>query len=149
MSPYRNLWGLRQLDRWRLSIIVTYFAGFIILVFLISLSAKVNKQEAERKVQIAKTSATTQANYDRCIASITSRSQINAYADGAETVANVLLANSRALHAATPRESPMFRVQAANIVRLERAINLTAGRRLPVPTVAECKARRDAEENRG
>ena len=104
-----------------------------ILVALVVINGNANRSKA-----------IIEANYSTCVTSIPFLKKFNRAMKGAETVANVLLFNAEAMHDITEPGTEVYRTQTRNIARLRAAINSGSGVRIPVPTEAVCKARRDA-----
>lgn len=139
MSPTRTVrWA--WVRRRSITFAAFWVGGLIALVWLVILTGRVNRAEAERAASKA---ATINANYASCIRSIPFAKQINGFVAGAETVAYVLLANQISTHEATRPGTEVYRAQVVNIQRLQRAIASGTGVRMPVSTPADCAERRD------
>lgn len=138
MSPYRRPFRWAHRHRHHIWGFLKLVGGVVVLVVASVALARANRVETARQ-------ATADANYAQCLRSIPFVQQVNEFIKGVETVADVLLINSEAMHAITEKGTPVYRQQTINIRRLRAAIVAGSGVRFPVPTEDVCSARREAE----
>lgn len=100
-------------------------------------------QAKREAVKIAEQRSAANAAYGRCVDSIVPTARISTHVAGVNEAFVVILESSLRTLAVTPRSDPLYRVRVANVRKLAAAIRRVAAvKGFPVPTLADCKARR-------
>lgn len=137
----------QRLDHWPVWMGIAFFGLVAVSVWVMTVqqhTARVQAAQARNDaIRIAEARAAANSAYQRCIGSIAPTMRVSTHVAGVNEAFGVLLRNSRATLAATPRSDPQRAVRAANLERLEAAVRKVAAiKSFPAPTRAECAQRR-------
>lgn len=142
--------GVRNyLDSWRfwaliLGVAVAWLALWAYVNTTEIAQAQAN-QARDEAVHVAQIQSNAQSAYTTCMASRPLIAKFAVHVRGVNDGFATLVENSRAIVTATPVSDPQYRVRVANLARLERAAaKVAALQSIPVPTRADCVARRAA-----
>lgn len=122
----------RRLSHWGPWMIVAYLGLVGATVALYHLSSTTVKREAIHESMVA-----------RCISSRPQLRRISTHLKGVNMLSDVLVTNTEAVLASTPKNDPQRATRAANLARIKQAQkDIAAVKGLPVPTVAQCRAQK-------
>lgn len=137
------------LDSWQFWISVLGLGLMVGFVWLAVLQKQATRSEAraaaERAVIAERVRVSAQSTYQACVTSIPVLKGISNHLAGTYDLADTLVRNSRAVVEATPMSDPTRKARVANLVRITAArTKIAEATSLPVPTRAQCTARRAA-----
>lgn len=135
----RKLLTLEFWSHWAPWMVIAYLGLTFTVAAAFTLNSRTLRDEAirEAEAQSAKDAAVA-----RCLASRPQTRRISKHVLGVNQAFTVLVQNSAAILAQTPKTDPTYKVRRANLHRLVKAReNVKAITSFPVPTVAECRSR--------
>lgn len=140
--------GVREaLDSWRFwfTVLAVAIAGLVLwgIVNTAEISSTQARQARDDAVKAAQIQAQAQSTYTSCVSARPELAKISRFVRGVNDLAGVLVANAQAIINATPSGDPERDTRIGNFGRIYRAASkIGAIRSLPVPTLADCQARR-------
>lgn len=136
------------LDSWQFWMGVAYFGLVLVVVALYFQNGRIDnaQRRADRAETLHLASVTAEASsaYTQCVLSIPTLQKVDTFVRGVQELHQTLLTNARLAHQATPPGTAAYRVQASNLIRLRHSADAVKGLTFHVPTVKECRHRRDA-----
>lgn len=137
------------LDSWRLwvAILVVAVTGLFIwaIVNTQQIALAQERQARTEAIKTAQTHTQAQSAYEACLQSRPQIKRASLHVLGVNELASTLIENNAALLHSTQRTDPQYATRRANLARLQKAARkIAAVKSFPVPSLDECKARRNA-----
>lgn len=117
-------------------LVVAYFGIAALVVGLWFVSIRISHEQTKR-------AAADEARTEACIHSIPQIRRFDEHVRGVNQLADVLVQNSAALTAATPKSDPTYRTRKENLTRMiDAQAKIAELAEVSVPTVSDCARRR-------
>lgn len=134
------------LDSWRFWFTMGAVAIGCLVIWAVINTVEITSTQAQQArddaVKAAQIQASAQSAYSSCVGSRPELQRLSTFVGGVNMLSSTLVHDSEATLKVTPRTDPGYVTRSQNLARIEHAARkVHAIHALPVPTLADCKAR--------